>query len=131
MPFDGHTDVRTQILLDTRSLLARRGGWCKGTLHENKNKRDSYCIYGALKTVARQHGVNLLLNPNGHTLVQSILLALGEPKCIDPGPIAKFNDVKSRRKHEVLNLLDRAIEYLPCVPQSAETNLLSEIYPLC
>jgi hypothetical protein len=113
MPFDGLTDVRTQILLDTRSLLARRGGWCKGTLHENKNKRDSYCVYGAVRRVAQHHNVNLALHPDGHAVIQAILLALGEPQGFDPEPIAKFNDVKSRRKHEVLSLLDRAIEYLP------------------
>jgi hypothetical protein len=113
MPFDGHTNVRMQILLDARSLLARRGGWCQRAMYGHKNGRDSLCIIGALKAAAESHNVNLARHPDGAAVVHSLLLALGEPKSIDPGPIAHFNDKKSRRKHEVLSLLDRAIEHLP------------------
>jgi hypothetical protein len=112
MPFDGHTNVRMQILLDARSLLARRNGWCQHALHINKKGRASFCIIGAVKMAAQHHSVNLALNPDVHAVVQSLLLVLGEPKSVSPQRIADFNDTKNRRKHEVLSLMDRAMEYL-------------------
>jgi len=79
----------------------------------NKYGGDSYCILGALRISSSQHNVNLALNPIGQAVLRSLLLALGEPNGISPEPIVNFNDARSRRKHEVLSLMDRAIEHLP------------------
>lgn len=117
MPFDGNTNVRTQILLDARSLLARRSGWCQKELHINKNGRDSYCMLGAVSMAARGHALNAYdinssINREEGAVIQALLLALGSPNNIDAELIVKFNDKSTRRKHEVLSLMDRAMEHL-------------------
>ena len=105
MPFDGTnlTEVQ-QLLIKARGLA--EDGWCRGTLHTVVNGKDHYCILGAINTAVIL-SVDALDKQQriSDKVTRVVMSALSKPY----DSIESYNDARTRRKHHVLALFDRAI----------------------
>jgi hypothetical protein len=104
-------DPETELLKTARSVLAD-SGWCKHDLAQDEDGRSctpaskravSFCVYGAL-----MKGSVLLgeAAPRGGAF-DSVVRRLNDAAYID---FVHFNDSIARKKQDVLDLFDRAIE---------------------
>ncbi len=102
MPFDSipleDSDWLLRTLVGMRRLLQPRGAWIQKFEHLG----DSFCLLGAMRWTDRemQHG-------HKTEKERSIVAAIGFR---DYSSMTGWNDKKGRRKRDVLNRIDRAIE---------------------
>ncbi len=99
-----------EVLKGARKLLERRGAWGQGENARDKTGRvilptspDAvrFCLNGALMRAA---GSNCTAKYDAHARLEKVLgLELDEESLTD------WNDANSRRKHQVLAALDKAI----------------------
>lgn len=115
MPFDGVVlspleQTLQQNLIKARGLV--EAGWCKNDLTVSKYGKEHFCITGAIRQV-------LYGSPYGHaeedsikwTLEVHMRTALFAPYQYRTRAVSleEWNDMKSRRKKEVVAAFDRAI----------------------
>lgn len=99
MPFDGNEKLYTDDVLETlikaRTLIKK--GWIRGSFKREfkTGTRTRYCIIGAIRESS-----NKSLS-KGEFFIQRMM-----PPHIE---ITAWNDQKSRKKSEVIDLFDRAI----------------------
>lgn len=113
MPFDGtNLTPLQQALMEARKLI--EAGWCKNDLSVLKYGKVQFCITGAIRQVVygNPYGAPYLENPKAWSLEDRMRTALFPPFALTRTPaesIEQWNDMKSRRKKEVLGRFDRAI----------------------
>lgn len=105
-----------KILVEARALLARRGGWVRGALYQQRiGSEASYCSMGALNKVAVGFAVTYQAPERRgfKTAERALAQAMGPYRHMLPSDaIIRFNDRSKTRKKDVLAAFDRAIEAL-------------------
>jgi len=113
------------ILTGMRALLARRGGWSKGTFRESKVSRGgeiypSFCLAGAANAAAIELGIDAAAYTDEVVKALSIealaaakLASIGARYDRHDGPATfEFNDRSKTRKSDVLALVDEKLAEL-------------------
>lgn len=110
--------LRRKIVLDAHALLARRGGWIKGSWKEiGGDGKPKFCLVGAINEAARMNGLTYDRDvPIGRTdeaVAEAISIETyirrERPKF---GAAMAFNDDRKTRKRDVLAVLDGYAEEL-------------------
>ena len=98
-------DVKTKIraLQDTKNLLLNEG-WCQGSY---VNGAGHYCIYGALRSCTSYswESAEELAKDLSYNLTKA-------PVKFDSDSLINWNDERTRRKRDVIRLIDRTIRNL-------------------
>lgn len=92
------TKVAVERLTQTKELLKTQG-WCRGTYHDNQGR---HCIWGAVREVdwMNQDELTDLLRFNIIDKNEGPYGRIG---------LAEWNDQETRRKRDVIRLIDRTI----------------------
>jgi hypothetical protein len=110
-----HAKKQLRILRAARELLARRGGWIKGSFVNDE--RDSYCLVGALNKAAYGSafvgGGDMLSAARDTGVIAYWRKVYFKPDWLYlDEEIEEWNDRSRTRKREVLALLDGRIAQL-------------------
>lgn len=100
------------VLRKIRKLFTRRGSWCQGVSHEykwegnefNYNHIVSYCLVGAIQHYMDSYETK-------ENISSELAKTIGKPDGGFP-VIVRWNDMPSRRKRDVLRLIDKTIKRL-------------------
>ena len=111
------TDIQIKVLEAVKTKLAPRGAWIKNAYSENRSRTwacfshsdaQRFCLRGAVARCLYEADFKIpLWDLQNNPLVREIELNL-----LSDANLVVWNDSPSRRKRDVMNLLDNAISRL-------------------